>query len=231
MVDANSAGAMSSQAWLDEEGDEEVDEDRPLLSSGSSGSSGSARESVASCSLVCACACGFLAGILLRCLLAVLPAPSHAALGTQKQPAGKGTWPAARSRATGRPWPLVMGVISRETAGHARRQRLRAHYGQVPDVLLRFVVSEAFASGAEEPDLLGVPVGVGSSVTYKSLHYWLLVTTLYDARYYIKTDDVRPPPPRAHRLARCPWPFSPFLWHQDIQSPHAAITRDVGFLE
>jgi hypothetical protein len=124
-----------------------------------------------------------------------------------------------------------MGVISRETAGHARRQRLRAHYGQVPDVLLRFVVSEAFASGAEEPDLLGVPVGVGSSVTYKSLHYWLLVTTLYDARYYIKTDDVRPPPPRAHRLARCPWPFSPFLWHQDIQPPHAAITRDVGFLE
>ena len=202
---------MSSQAWLDEEADEEVDEDRPLLSSGSSGSSGSARESAASCSLVCACACGFLAGILLRCLLAVLPAPSHAALGTQNEPAGKGTWPAARSSTTDRPWPLMMGVISRETAGHARRQRLRAHYGQVPDVLVRFVVSEAFASGAgaEEPDLLGVPVGDGqnkpsSSVTYKSLHYWLLVTTLYDARYYIKTDDVRPP--RARAPPRCSWP-------------------------
>ena len=65
-------------------------------------------------------------------------------------------------------------------------------------MLVRFVVSEAFASGAEEPDLLGVPVGGGqnqpsSSCAYKSLHYWLLVTTLYDARYYIKTDDVRPP--------------------------------------
>ena len=102
----------------------------------------------------------------------------------------------------------MMGVISRETAGHARRQRLRAHYGRVPDVLVRFVVSEAFASGAKEPDLLGVPVGDGqnkpsSSVTYKSLHYWLLVTTLYDARYYIKTDDVRPPRARA---PLCPWP-------------------------
>ena len=97
----------------------------------------------------------------------------------------------------------MMGVISRETAGHVRRQRLRAHYGQVPDVLVRFIVSEAFASEGEEPDLLGVPDGLGSSVTYKSLHYWLLVTTLYDARYYLKTDDVSPS--RARAPPRCLW--------------------------
>ena len=191
---------MSSQAWLDEDGDEEEDEDRPLLSSNGSSSP---RESVGSCTLVCSCACGTLAGILLRCLLGALPAPSHSALGTQSEPAGQGTWPAARSRATDdRSWPLMMGVISREIAGHARRQRLRAHYGQVPDVLVRFVVSEAMSEG-EEPDLLGVPDGVGSSVTYKSLHYWLLVTTLYDARYYLKTDDVSPS--RARAPHRCLW--------------------------
>jgi hypothetical protein len=186
----DNAGKMSSQAWLDEDGDEEEDEDRPLLSSGSS----SPPESVASCTIVCACACGMLAGILLRCLLGALPAPSHSALDTQNESAGQGT---------GRPWPLMMGVISRETAGHARRQRLRAHYGQVPDVLVRFIVSEAFASEGEEPDLLGVPDGLGSSVTYKSLHYWLLVTTLYDARYYLKTDDVSPS--RARAPPRCLW--------------------------
>ena len=190
---------MSSQAWLDEDGDEEEDEDRPLLSSNGSSSP---RESVGSCTLVCSCACGTLAGILLRCLLGALPAPSHSALGTQSEPAGQGTWPAAHSRATDRSWPLMMGVISREIAGHARRQRLRAHYGQVPDVLVRFVVSEAMSEG-EEPDLLGVPDGVGSSVTYKSLHYWLLVTTLYDARYYLKTDDVSPS--RARAPHRCLW--------------------------
>ena len=190
---------MSSQAWLDEDGDEEEDEDRPLLSSNGSSSP---RESVGSCTLVCSCACGTLAGILLRCLLGALPAPSHSALGTQSEPADQGTWPAAHSRATDRSWPLMMGVISREIAGHARRQRLRAHYGQVPDVLVRFVVSEAMSEG-EEPDLLGVPDGVGSSVTYKSLHYWLLVTTLYDARYYLKTDDVSPS--RARAPHRCLW--------------------------
>lgn len=125
-----------------------------------------------------------LAGILLRCLLGV-------SLDAQNEPAGQGLWPAAHSRAPtpDRPWPLMMGVISRETAGHARRQRLRAHYRQVPDVLVRFVVSEAFASRGGELGLLGVPDGLGSSVTYKSLYYWLLVTTLYDARYYLKTDD------------------------------------------
>ena len=206
---------MSSQAWLDEDGDEEEDEDRPLLSSNGSSSP---RESVGSCTLVCSCACGTLAGILLRCLLGALPAPSHSALGTQSEPADQGTWPAAHSRATDRSWPLMMGVISREIAGHARRQRLRAHYGQVPDVLVRFVVSEAMSEG-EEPDLLGVPDGVGSSVTYKSLHYWLLVTTLYDARYYLKTDDVSPSP-RAHHIAAC-GTLSPRLSHLRLP-PHPA---------
>ena len=198
---------MSSQAWLDE--DEEEDEDRPLLSSGSSIPP---RESVAPCTLVCACTCGMLAGILLRCLLGVLPTPSRVVPGAQNEPA-------TSSRATDRPWPLMMGVISRETAGHARRQRLRAHYGQVPDVLVRFVVSEAFASEGKEPDLLGVPDGVGSSVTYKSLHYWLLVTTLYDARYYLKTDDVSPS--RAPHLIAVCGTLSPHLSHLRLP-PHPA---------
>ena len=113
----------------------------------------------------------------------------------------------------------MMGVISRETAGHARRRRLRAHYGQVPDVLVRFVVSEAFASEGKEPDLLGVPDGVGSSVTYKSLHYWLLVTTLYDARYYLKTDDVSPS--RAPHLIAVCGTLSPHLSHLRLP-PHPA---------
>lgn len=169
--------------WLDESDEDEEDEDRPLLSSGG------LRERAPSCGiLLCACAVGALAGALLRYMLSF--ASSLSGL-TGAEPAGSGPWTV--SRVEDRPWPLMMGVLSRESSGEARRQRLRAHYGRVPRVLVRFVVSEGFASLSEEPDLLGVPDGVGgssrASLTYKSLHFWRLVATLYDARYYLKTDD------------------------------------------
>ena len=169
--------------WLDESDEEEEEEDRPLLSSGG------LRERAPSCGiLLCACAVGALAGALLRYMLSFASSLSGLA---DAEPAGSGPWTV--SRVENRPWPLMMGVLSRESGGEARRQRLRAHYGRVPRVLVRFVVSEGFASLSEEPDLLGVPDGVGgssrASLTYKSLHFWRLVATLYDARYYLKTDD------------------------------------------
>ena len=60
-------------------------------------------------------------------------------------------------------------------------------------MLTRFVVAKEFADASEESDLLGVADGVGEfkSHAYKSFDFWRLATTLWDARYYIKTDDVR----------------------------------------
>ena len=165
--------------WLDEEEEEEFEEEQPLLRG--QGAAGVVRRPRL---LLCACVAGVLGGFLFRLLLPEVSAPDilAAAMSATVVPA---------EPKPPEPWSLVVGILSRERKGVARRQRLRALYGQAPGVLTRFVVSKRFAEASDEPDLLGVVAGIGGyeSHAYKSFDFWRLATTLWDSRYYLKTDD------------------------------------------
>ena len=164
--------------WVDDDDDEEFGEERPLLRG--EGAAGLVQRP---CHLLCACAAGVVGGFLFRLLMPELSAPNLFAGAAPSEVQAEPQAPA--------PWSLVVGVLSREREGTARRQRLRALYGRTAGVLTRFVVSKSFAEASDEPDLLGVLDGIGKykSHAYKSFDFWRLATTLWDSRYYLKTDD------------------------------------------